>query len=80
MTLRDFIDDIEDDTYIFLKLGEYGFASAYSFRKYRVNKASKLLDCKVQSIGSEHVDKYIVIIVRIECEDLNDLKNFFKKE
>lgn len=77
MTLRDFIDDITDDELIYLKLCEY-FASAYPFRKYAVNKSSKLLDCKVQSVGSGNIDGQIVIIVRIECEDLNDCKNFFK--
>lgn len=77
MTLRDFIDDIEDDELIYLKLCEY-FASAYPFKKYRVNEASKLLDCKVQSVGSGNIDGHFVIIVRIECEDLNDCKNFFK--
>lgn len=77
MTLRDFIDDITDDELIYLKLCEY-FASAYPFRKCRVNKLSKLLDCKVQSVGSGNIDGHIVIIVRIECEDLNDCKNFFK--
>ena len=39
MTLRDFIDDIEDDELIYLKLCDY-FASAYAFRKCRLNKAS----------------------------------------
>lgn len=77
MTLRDFIDDITDDELIYLKLCEY-FASAYPFRKYAVNESSKLLDCKVQSVGSGNIDGHIVIIVRIECEDLNDCKNFFK--
>ena len=78
MTLRDFINDITDDEFIFLKLGEYRFGSVCSFRKYAVNKSSKLLDCKVQSVGSGNIDGQIVIIVRIECEDLNDCKNFFK--
>lgn len=77
MTLRDFIDDITDDEFIYLILGEYGFASAGSFRKYAVNKSSKLLDCKVQSVSTGNVDDQNVIIVRIECEDLNDFKNFF---
>lgn len=77
MTLRDFIDDITDDELIYLKPCEY-FASAYPFRICRVNKFSKLLDCKVQSVGSGNIDGHIVIIVRIECEDLNDCKNFFK--
>lgn len=77
MTLRDCIDDIEDGELICLKFCEY-FASAYPFRKCRVNEASKLLDCKVDSIGSGNVGGQIVIIVHIECEDLNDLKNFFK--
>lgn len=77
MTLRDFIDDIEDDELIYLKLCEY-FASVYPFKKCRVNEASKLLDCKVHSIGSRNIDGHFVIIVRIECEDLNDCKNFFK--
>jgi hypothetical protein len=78
MTLRDFIDDITDDEFIFLRIGEYRFGSVCSFRKYAVNKSSKLLDCKVQSVGSGNIDGHIVIIVRIECEDLNDCKNFFK--
>lgn len=78
MTLRDFIDDITDDEFIFLKIGEYRFGSVCSFRKCAVNKSSKLLDCKVQSVGSGNIDGHIVIIVRIECEDLNDCKNFFK--
>lgn len=78
MTLRDFIDDITDDEFIFLKIGEYRFGSVCSFRKYAVNKSSKLLDCKVQSVGSGNIDSHFVIIVRIECEDLNDCKNFFK--
>ena len=45
-----------------------------------LNKSSKLLDCKVQSVGSGNIDGHFVIIVRIECEDLNDCKNFFKKD
>lgn len=77
MTLRDFIDDITDDEFIYLRLCEY-FASAYPFRKYRVNEASKLLDCKVHSIGSRKFGNQIAIVVHIECEDLNDFKNFFK--
>lgn len=77
MTLRDFIDDIEDGELIYLELCDY-FASAYPFRKCRVNKASKLLDCKVHSIGSMNYDDQIAIVVHIECEDLNDCKNFFK--
>ncbi len=77
MTLRDFIDDIEDDELIYLKLCDY-FASAFPFRKHRVNEASKLLDCKVHSIGSRKFADQIAIVVHIECEDLNDFKNFFK--
>lgn len=80
MTLRDFIDNINDDEFIYLMLGEYGFASANSFRKCTVNKSSKLLDCKVQSVGSGSVDGDITIIVRIECEDLNDIRDFFKRD
>ena len=79
MTLRDFLDDILDDESIVLKFNEGSFSSTYAFRKYRVNKLSKLLDCKVQSIGSAYVGNEYVIIVCVECEDLNDLKNFFKR-
>uniref|UniRef100_UPI00402A9737 hypothetical protein n=1 Tax=Succinivibrio sp. TaxID=2053619 RepID=UPI00402A9737 len=79
MTLRDFIDDIEDHELIYLKLCEY-FASYCPFRKYRVNEASKLLDCKVHSIGTRKFADQIAIVVYIECEDLNDFKNFFKKD
>lgn len=78
MTLRDFLDEVSDGQFISLKIGEYGFGIAHSFRKYRVNRSSKLLDCKVQSVGSGNIDGHFVIIVRIECEDLNDCKNFFK--
>lgn len=76
MTLRDFIDDIGDNELIYLKLCE-DFASAYPFRKHRVNEASKLLDCKVQSIGSSFIDDLIVINVCIELENLNYIKGFF---
>lgn len=79
MILRDFIDDISDGELIYLMLCDY-FASAYPFRKYRVNKLSKLLDCKVHSIGSRKFADQIAIVVHIECEDLNDFKNFFKKD
>lgn len=78
MILRDFLDDVLDDVFIRLKFNKGEFSSAYSFRKYRVNRSSKLLDCKVQSIGSGHIGDQIVINVYIECEDLNDFKNFFK--
>lgn len=77
MTLRDFIDDITDDVFIYLEFCEY-FASAFPFRKWRVNKLSKLLDCKVHSIGSRKFGDQIAIVVHIECKDLNDCKNFFK--
>ena len=77
MTLRDFIDNITDDELIYLRFCEY-FASAYPFRKYRVNKLSKLLDCKVHSIESMKYEDQIAIVVQIECKDLNNCKNFFK--
>ncbi len=80
MILRDFLNDILDDQFIWLKLGEYGFASSYGFLKCRVNKNSKLLDCKVISFGVEAHKGDDVIVVRIECDDLNDVKNFFKKD
>lgn len=77
MTLRDFIDDISDDQFISLKIGEYGFGINHSFRKYRVNRSSKLLDCKVQSIGSSFINDQIIINVCIELENLNYIKDFF---
>lgn len=80
MTLRDFLDDILDDEFIVLKFNEGSFSSTYAFRRYRVNKLSKLLDCKVQSIGSSIVDNKVVIKVYIECKDLNDIRNFFKRD
>lgn len=79
MTLRDFIDDITDDEFIYLELCE-NFANAYPFTKTRVNKLSKLLDCKVHNIGTMKFGDQIAIVLQIECEDLNDFKNFFKKD
>lgn len=78
MTLRDFIDDITDDVFIYLEFCKY-FASDFPFRKCRVNKLSKLLDCKVHSIGSRKFGDQIAIVVQIECEDLNDCKNFLNE-
>ena len=80
MTLRDFLDDILDDVFINLKFNEGSFSSAYVFTKNRVNKLSNLLDCKVQSIGSSLVGDRAVINVYIECKDLNDIRNFFKRD
>ena len=79
MTLRDFIDDITDDQLIYLELCE-NFGNAYPFRKWRINKLSKLLDCKVHSIETRKFGDQIVIVLHIECEDLNDFKNFFKRD
>ena len=62
-----------------LKVCEY-VASAYPFKKHRVNEASKLLDCKVHSIGTRKFADQIAIVVYIECEDLNDFKFFFKRD
>ena len=80
MTLRDFLDEISDGQLISLKIGEYGFGTNYSFRKYRVNRSSKLLDCKVQSIGSSFINERIIINVCIELENLNYIKDFFEKD
>lgn len=80
MILKEFLDEISDGQLISLKIGEYGFGINHSFRKFRVNRSSKLLDCKVQSIGSSLIDDLIVINVCIELENLNDFKNFFKKD
>lgn len=77
MTLRDFIDEISDGQLISLKIGEYGFGINHSFRKFRVNRSSKLLDCKVQSIGASVINNLIVINVCIELENLNYIKDFF---
>ncbi len=81
MILKEFLDEVSDDQFISLKIGEYdGFGIVYPFRKNRVNRSSKLLDCKVQSIGSGLVGDKIVINVYIECKDFNDIKNFFKRD
>ena len=81
MTLRDFIDDISEDQFISLRIGEYdGFGIVYPFKKCRVNRSSKILDCKVQSIGSSSLNEKIIIKVYIKCKDFNDIKNFFKKD
>lgn len=80
MTLRDFLDEVSDGQLISLKNDKYGFGINHSFRKFRVNRSSNLLDCKVQSIGSSLIDDLIVINVCIELENLNDFKNFFKKD
>lgn len=77
MTLRDFLDEVSDGQFISLKIGEYRFGINNSFRKYRVNRSSKLLDCKVQSIGSSFINDRIIINVCIELENLNYIKDFF---
>lgn len=78
MILKEFLDDVLDNVFIRLKFNEGEFSSAYLFRKYRVNRSSKLLDCKVQSIGLGYIGDQIVIDVYIECKDLNDIRYFFK--
>lgn len=80
MILKEFLDEVSDGQFISLKIGEYGFGINYSFRKYRVNRSSKLLDCKVQSIGSSFINDRIIINVCIELENLNYIKDFFKKD
>lgn len=48
------------------------------FYKNKINSLSKLLDCKVRSIGSDYVRDQIVIIAYIICKDLNDIRDYFK--
>lgn len=79
MILKEFLDEVSDGQFISLKIGEYGFGIAHSFRKYRVNRSSKLLDCKVQSIGSSFINDRIIINVCIELENLNYIKDFFNR-
>lgn len=50
------------------------------FVKKAVNNLSKLLDCEVHSIGSNYVRDRTVIFAYIECKDLNDIRNFFKRD
>lgn len=77
MILKEFLDEVSDGQFISLKIGEYGFGINHSFRKFRVNRSSKLLDCKVQSIGASVINDLIVINVCIELENLNYIKDFF---
>lgn len=79
MTLRDFIDDITDDNLICLKFIEGNFKTVF-FYKNKINSLSKLLDCKVCSIGSDYVRDRTVINVHIICKDLNDIRDFFKRD
>lgn len=79
MTLRDFIDDITDDNLICLKFIEGNFKTVF-FYKNKINSLSKLLDCKVRSIGSDYVRDRTVITAYIICKDLNDIRDFFKRD
>lgn len=79
MTLREFLDDILNDNLIRLKFIEGEFSTVL-FHKNKVNSLSKLLDCKVHSIGSNYVGDKTVITAYIKCKDLNDIRNFFKRD
>lgn len=78
MILRDFIDDITDDNLICLKFIDGEFSTGFFYKK-AVNSLSKLLDCEVHSIGSNYVRDRTIIFAHIECKDLNDIKDFFKR-
>lgn len=80
MILRDFLDEVSEDQFISLKIDEYGFGINNSFRKCRVNRSSKVLDCKVQSIGSRFINNQSIINVWLELENLNYIKDFFKRD
>lgn len=79
MTLREFLNDILDDNLICLKFIDGKFSTGF-FYKEAVNRLSNLLDCEVHRIGSNYVRDRTVIFAYIECKDLNDIRNFFKRD
>lgn len=79
MILREFLNDILDDNLICLKFIDGEFSTGFFYKK-AVNSLSKLLDCEVHSIGSNYVRDRTIIFAYIECKDLNDIRNFFKRD
>lgn len=77
MKLRDYMN--LSGGYYCLIFDDFGFKSRV-FERFNINKTSRLLNRKVINFWSIGMEGKIVQCVKIECKNLNDIKDFFSKE
>lgn len=77
MTLREYMNSTMG--YCCLILDDFGFKSKV-FERFQINKTSKILNRKIINFWSVGMEGKIVQCVKIECKNLNDIKDFFSKE
>lgn len=75
MKLKDCISLCYNKCYLIL--GGFGFKSKI-FDKDEVNQASRILNCKVIGFWADFIEGKPVHCIKIECKNLNDIKDFFK--
>ena len=77
MKLKDYLEIAQG--YCCLFLNDIGIKTRV-FDSYNYNKASKILNCKIITFWSVGMEGNIVQCIKVECKNLNDIKDFFSKE
>lgn len=77
MTLKDYL--ALSQGYYCLILDDFEFKSKV-FERFDINKTSRILNRKVINFWWIGMEGKIVQCIRIECKNLNDIKDFFSKE
>ena len=77
MKLRDYMN--LSNGYYCLILDDFGFKSRV-FERFNINKTSRILNHKIINFWSVGMEGKIVQCIKIECKNLNDIKDFFSKE
>ena len=77
MKLRDYM--ILWNGYYCLILDDFGFKSRV-FERFNINKTSRILNHKIINFWSVGIEGKIVQCIKVECKNLNDIKDFFSKK
>ena len=77
MKLKDYLE--LSNGYYCLYFDSFGFKTRI-FEKFDCNKSSKILNHKIISFWSVGMEGKIVQCIKVECKNLNDIKDFFSKK
>ena len=77
MKLRDYMN--LSGGYYCLILDDFEFKSKV-FERFDINKTSRFLNRKVINFWSVGMEGKIVQCIKVECKNLNDIKDFFNKK
>ena len=74
MKLKDYLEKAQGYCCLFLNNSEI---KTRVFESYEYNEESRILNCKIITFWSVEMEGKIVQCIKVECKNLNDIKDFF---